>query len=250
MLANAAKSNAAPVLSQHGERPISCFGRRDEMSKKLDREAFSKFVRVDSQLAGALTRGSSSTDAGDLNKVRMIGGFHELDPSDRDRGVVNRRRSVVQQQLFDDGRTGETRPPAEAHRQQETWRAQGRPIRLASGKVAIGPARNHRLADQAARLCLSQRDPDRGRDLLDGHGGPRDADGGLHNPGEGRRALFEYLRQCTYAPDASADLGWHRAPCRQATRLSCVTWLRSPAQGLRRKALRHHPAWHAGDYCR
>src|SRR6476469_4171471 len=177
MLANAAKSNAAPVLSQHGERPISCCGRRDEMSKKLDREAFSKFVRVDSQLAGALTRGSSSTDAGDLNKVRMIGGFHELDPSDRDRGVVDRRRSVVQQQLFDDGRTGETRPPAEAHRQQETWRAQGRPIRLASGKVAIGPARNHRLADQAARLCLSQRDPDRGRDLLDGHGGPRDADG-------------------------------------------------------------------------
>ena len=32
-------------------------------------------------------------------------------------------------------------------------------------------------------MCIAT-DPNRGRDLLDGHGGPRDADGCLHNPGE------------------------------------------------------------------
>ena len=72
----------------------------------------------------------------------MIGGFHEFDPSDRDRGLADRRRSVVQQRLFDDGRAGETRTPAEAHRQQETWRLKvgqfdWHPERSPSGPLAI-----------------------------------------------------------------------------------------------------------------
>jgi hypothetical protein len=120
----------------------------------------------------------------------------------------------------------------------------------------MGLGRSHRIGRAGAGLCrslapdrdgLSQRRSYCGDDRVFGQAGTRDADGGVHDPPEGRQAPLQHLQQRADALSAAADLGRGGAPRRRPARLSREPRLRAPADGIRQEALRHHPYGRRSD---
>jgi hypothetical protein len=56
--------------------------------------------------------------------------------------------------------------------------------------------------------------------IVDGSSGAQHPDGGLHNPSEARRALFQHIQQCADAEHATTNLARHSPSCRSSSRLS------------------------------
>ena len=186
-----------------------------------------------------------------------MGGFHAFEPSGFGRNVADRRQSVDQREFFGDGgsrraqaRTVETpsKKPAAASNKpaglkpgQYEWH----PDRSPSGPLAIIVS----LTKQ--RVYIYRNGIQIGVSTCSTGKKDHETPTGVFTILEKEEEHYSNtLRQCSDADDAAADLGRHRASRRQAAGISRVAWLRAPAEGLRREALRRHPTRHASDHRR
>ena len=121
---------------------------------------------------------------------------------------------------------------------------------MAARTVSKGAGRGRRFNPASVSPRLSKWPRDRSLNLLDGSSRAQYPDGGVHDPAEARRTLFQHIQQCADAEHATIDLARHSPPCRSSPRLSCIKGLYSAPGRIFPAAIFGDRTWYVGHHRR